>query len=125
MRPPHRSKARVLSEAEKAEQVRSLTVRRRCKDENPIQNRARQQGVFKLSALFKLRSLLPANRRQKPAVWAGVLFQYFQPAMVAQKPAERFRRVRVLEVQPDALAAFERNLHAPYRRRQVAPRAER
>src|SRR6516162_10780462 len=55
-------------------------------------------------------NLFFADRRQKSAVGTAVLFQNLEAALLAQEPAERLRRIGVLKVEADRLAALERHV---------------
>ena len=68
--------------------------------------------------------LLPADRGQEARVRAAVLGFDFQAAVIVQQPAEGFRRIRVLEIHADALAALQLDLFAGHGRRKIARRAE-
>src|ERR1035437_9484771 len=68
--------------------------------------------------------LLAAQRGQKARVRAGIFLNDLQPAVIVQQPAEGLRRIRVLEVHADVLAALQLDLFPGHGRRKIARRAE-
>src|ERR1017187_7341658 len=68
--------------------------------------------------------LLAAQGGQKARIGAGVFLDDLQPAVIVQQPAEGLRRIGVLEVHADALAALQLDLFAGNGRRKIAGSAE-
>src|SRR4051794_2334087 len=68
--------------------------------------------------------LFLTNGRQEPLVGTLELALDFQPAVILQQPSEGVGCVRILEVHPDALAAFELDLFARHGGGNIAGRAE-
>src|SRR6476620_5361400 len=64
-------------------------------------------------------ALLPAYRGQEALVRAAEFLQNLQPAVIVQQPAKGLRRIRVLEIHPNALAPLQLALFARHRRRKI------
>src|ERR1039458_3723089 len=68
--------------------------------------------------------LLAAQGGQKARIGAGVFLDDLQAAVIVQQPAEGLRRIGVLEVHADALAALQLDLFAGHGCRKIACGAE-